>query len=279
MVRFVPFLVAATTCALPRGAHAFVTPTPSSSSSRAVSSAIGAPPAGGGGGVVVASPASSRPLYAMLTELELPQKMYPPEDKEGPKALGGLKIGTRRLTVVTGASSGLGLNCAAALTRTGRHFVIMACRDVEKGKRVAKEMGMPDNSYVVMKLELGSLQSVRDFVYNLKAFKSIRPVQNLICNAAVYRPTDPEPAWTDDGFEASMGINHFGHFLLVNLLVDDMAKAKDARVCIVGSITGNTNTVGEFVWILDPEVIVWICSMYVVFFPRMRNGEIFRLSD
>jgi protochlorophyllide reductase len=272
MVRFVPFLVAATTCALPRGAHAFVTPTPSSSSSRAVSSAIGAPPAGGGGGVVVASPASSRPLYAMLTELELPQKMYLPEDKEGPKALGGLKIGTRRLTVVTGASSGLGLNCAAALTRTGRHFVIMACRDVEKGKRVAKEMGMPDNSYVVMKLELGSLQSVRDFVYNLKAFKSIRPVQNLICNAAVYRPTDPEPAWTDDGFEASMGINHFGHFLLVNLLVDDMAKAKDARICIVGSITGNTNTVGEFVWILDPEVIVWICSMYL-FFPRMGNGE------
>jgi protochlorophyllide reductase len=120
----------------------------------------------------------------------------------------------------------------------------MACRDIEKGKRKAKEMNMPDNSYVVMKLELGSLQSVRDFVFNLKAFKSARPVQNLICNAAVYRPTDPAPAWTDDGFEASMGINHFGHFLLVNLLIDDMAKAKDARLCIVGSITGNTNTVG-----------------------------------
>jgi protochlorophyllide reductase len=65
-------------------------------------------------------------------------------------------------------------------------------------------MGMPDNSYVVMKLELGSLQSVRDFVANLKAFKSARPLNNLICNAAVYRPTDPKPAWTDDGFEMSM---------------------------------------------------------------------------
>jgi protochlorophyllide reductase len=148
------------------------------------------------------------------------------------------------LPVITGASSGLGLNCAASLSKTGRHFIIMACRDIEKGKRAAKEMNMPDNSYVVMKLELGSLQSVRDFVFNLKAFKSARPVQNLVCNAAVYRPTDPEPAWTDDGFEASMGINHFGHFLLVNLLIDDMAKAKDARLCIVGSITGNTNTVG-----------------------------------
>ena len=95
-----------------------------------------------------------------------------------------------------------------------------------------------------MRLELGSLQSVRDFVANLKAFKSARPLTHLICNAAVYKPTDPEPLWTDDGFEMSMGVNHLGHFLLVNLLLDDMKKAKGARMCIVGSITGNTNTVG-----------------------------------
>ena len=95
-----------------------------------------------------------------------------------------------------------------------------------------------------MKLELGNLQSVRDFVANLKAFKSARPLNHLICNAAVYKPKDPNPAWTDDGFEMSMGVNHLGHFLLVNLLLDDMKKAKNARVVIVGSITGNTNTVG-----------------------------------
>jgi protochlorophyllide reductase len=95
-----------------------------------------------------------------------------------------------------------------------------------------------------MKLELASLQSVRDFVANLKAFKSARPLNHLICNAAVYKPKDPQPAWTDDGFEMSMGVNHLGHFLLVNLLLDDMSRAKNARCCIVGSITGNTNTVG-----------------------------------
>jgi protochlorophyllide reductase len=103
---------------------------------------------------------------------------------------------------------------------------------------------MPDGSYTVMKLELASLQSVRDFVANLKAFKSARPLTNLICNAAVYKPKEPEPSWTDDGFEMSMGVNHLGHFLLVNLLLDDMSSAKGARVCIVGSITGNTNTIG-----------------------------------
>lgn len=193
-----------------------------------------------------ASSSSTALAAAMLENVDLkPDRLYfKRQDKELPKVLGGLKIGLRELVVVTGASSGLGLNCAATLAKTGKYFVIMACRDVDKGKRVAKEFEMPDGSYTVMKLELGSLQSVRDFVANLKAFKSARPLNHLICNAAVYRPTDPEPAWTDDGFEMSMGVNHLGHFLLVNLLLEDMSRAKNARCCIVGSITGNTNTVG-----------------------------------
>merc|ERR1719213_539246 len=98
--------------------------------------------------------------------------------------------------------------------------------------------------YVAMKLELASLASVRDFVQNLNLFLPARPINHLICNAAVYRPTDPEPAWTDDGFEMSLGVNHLGHFLLVQLLLPDLKRAKDARLCMVGSITGNNNTIG-----------------------------------
>lgn len=71
----------------------------------------------------------------MLQETELPQDLYKPQQKELPKVLGGLKIGLRKLVVITGASSGLGLNCAASLAKKGDYFVVMACRDVEKGKR------------------------------------------------------------------------------------------------------------------------------------------------
>jgi len=234
MVRFIPFLAAA--AYLASSAEAFA-PAPSQIRTQRLTSSTS-------NNVQIIAPTSPTLLADMLTQIELPEKIYLPKDKETAKILGGIKIGSRKLTVITGASSGLGLNCAVALSKTGRHFVVMAVRDVEKGKRVAQESGMVEGSYVVMKLELANLQSVRDFVFNLKAFKSNRPLDNLICNAAVYRPTDPEPAWTDDGFEQSMGINHFGHFLLVNLMVDDMAKGKDSRLCIVGSITGNTNTVG-----------------------------------
>lgn len=58
-----------------------------------------------------------------------------PKDKEVPKVLGGVKIGLRKLTVITGASSGLGLYTALTLAKTGKYFVVMACRDVEKAKR------------------------------------------------------------------------------------------------------------------------------------------------
>lgn len=79
---------------------------------------------------------SSTQLHAFLQDVDLStEKYYPPKAKETPKVLGGVKIGLRKLVVVTGASSGLGLQCAKTLAKTGRYFVVMACRDVEKGKR------------------------------------------------------------------------------------------------------------------------------------------------
>lgn len=70
-----------------------------------------------------------------FTQAELPDKLYFKKEKEVPKVLGGLQIGLRKLVVITGASSGLGLNCAATLAKTGRYFVVMAVRDIEKGKQ------------------------------------------------------------------------------------------------------------------------------------------------
>jgi len=144
---------------------------------------------------------------------------------------------------VTGASSGLGLWSAKALSDQD-YFVIAAVRDPAKMDKAAKEVGIKRGNYLAMKLELGSLQSVKDFVDNLRVFCPQRPLNHLICNAAVYRPADPEPAWTDDGYEMSFGVNHLGHFLLTQLLLPDLKRAKNSRVCIVGSITGNSNTIG-----------------------------------
>ncbi|KAH9303376.1 hypothetical protein KI387_014959, partial [Taxus chinensis] len=144
--------------------------------------------------------------------------------------------------IITGASSGLGLTTAKALGETGNWHIIMACRDFLKAERVAKSVGIPKENYTVMHLDLSSLESVRQFVDNFR--RSERPLDALVCNAAVYLPTAKEPRFTAEGYELSVGTNHLGHFLLSRLLLEDMKESdfNSKRFIIVGSITGNTNT-------------------------------------
>ena len=129
--------------------------------------------------------------------------------------------------IITGASSGLGLNAAAALAKSGEWHVIMACRDFSKAVSAAKRLGLPSGSYTVMHLDLASLDSVRQFVDAFRA--SGRRIDSLVCNAAVYLPTAKEPRFTADGFELSVGTNHLGHFLLANLLMKDLENSPSAK--------------------------------------------------
>eukprot|EP00982_Pelagococcus_subviridis_P015674 31418-Pelagococcus_subviridis.AAC.7 len=123
----------------------------------------------------------------------------------------------------------------------------MACRSVEKAEREAKRLGFDKSKYTVMELELGSLENVRSFVKKFRGNgKLCKNLQTLICNAAIYYPNAVEPTFTQDGFEETVGVTHLGHFLLSNLLLRDLVAADDLgidkRLCIVGSVTANTNT-------------------------------------
>ena len=121
------------------------------------------------------------------------------------------------------------------------HYVICAVRNVQKMEDLAKELGWPKNAFKVLPLELSSLEDTKEFV---KRFRKLgKTLDVLCCNAAVYLPNQWAPTWTQDGFEESLGVNHLSHFLLCNLMIPDLKKSKEPRCIIVGSITGNTNTV------------------------------------
>jgi protochlorophyllide reductase len=148
------------------------------------------------------------------------------------------------IAIVTGSSSGLGLYTAKALIKNG-YFVVNAVRSPEKMQVKANELGLDESSYAIMYLELGDLQSVRDFATEFRRSKYVKNFQALVCNAALYLPNATVPSYTKDGFEECVGVNHLGHHLLSLLLLDDLAEAPDAnmkRLIIVGSVTGNTNT-------------------------------------
>jgi protochlorophyllide reductase len=145
--------------------------------------------------------------------------------------------------IITGASSGVGLYAAKALANKGWH-VVMACRNLPKTKKVAQEVGMSEDSYSIIHLDLASLDSVRQFVQDFRA--TGRYLNSLVCNAAVYLPIEKEPQRSKDGYELSVATNHLGHFLLCNLMLEDLRKspATDKRLVILGTVTANPKELG-----------------------------------
>ncbi|PSN11115.1 protochlorophyllide oxidoreductase [filamentous cyanobacterium CCT1] len=145
--------------------------------------------------------------------------------------------------VITGASSGVGLNAAKALVDKGWH-VVMACRNLDKTRRAAREVGLAEGSYSIIHLDLASLASVRRFVEEFRA--TGRTLEALVCNAAVYLPLEKEPLRSQDGYELSVATNHLGHFLLCNLMLEDLqaSPAADKRLVILGTVTANPKELG-----------------------------------
>ncbi len=137
-----------------------------------------------------------------------------------------------RSAVITGASSGLGLECARALLRSDPSWhVVLPVRDAGRGAEAVRQLGEPQRCSV-MPMDLASLTSVRAFVENVRV-AGLAPLHAIVCNAGVQVVSGTE--WTEDGFEMTFGVNHLGHFALVHGLLDELAHP--ARIVVVSSGT------------------------------------------
>jgi len=134
-------------------------------------------------------------------------------------------------SVVTGASSGIGIETAKALAHLGSH-VTLACRNMEAAEKVAQAIREETKNEQVdcMELDLTGLESIRKFAEAYKA--TGRPLHFLILNAGIMMCPYSK---TKDGFEIQMGTNHLGHFLLTNLLLEPLKSASPSRVVVVAS--------------------------------------------
>ena len=110
---------------------------------------------------------------------------------------------------------------------------------------VAEVDGFDLNNFTPMLCELNSFESVRNFCANLDEYRMSKPIDRLICNAGVYQPSLPYPKWSMDNHEQTMQINFLSHFLMISTLLPALMASKvGPRVIMVGSVTGNDNTVG-----------------------------------
>ncbi|MGW4099539.1 SDR family NAD(P)-dependent oxidoreductase [Mycobacterium sp. NPDC004974] len=139
---------------------------------------------------------------------------------------------TGRTAIITGANTGLGFECARALLESdpGWH-VVLAVRDAQRGADAAARLDCPGRT-TVAELDLASLRSVRDFAVRLPQLE-VPPLAALVCNAGL-QVVSGSPA-TADGYEMTFGVNHLGHFALVQHVLG--ALTAPARIVVVSSGT------------------------------------------
>ena len=133
-----------------------------------------------------------------------------------------------RTVLITGGTSGLGLRTARQLARDPEWRVVVTGRDAARANAAAAQVGAEG-----MTLDLGSLDAVRDFAARFAARDELPPLGAIVANAGLQHL---EPTVTSaDGFEETFAVNHLGHFLLIQLLLDRLEPP--ARVVIVASDT------------------------------------------
>jgi len=136
-----------------------------------------------------------------------------------------------RICIVTGGNTGIGKATVAGLAAQGA-TVVIACRDLDKGKAALEEVAAKTGSkdLHVMQLDLASLASVRAFAAAFTA--KFTRLDVLVANAGVMTA---KRQVTADGLEMNFGVNHVGHFLLTDLLLPLLKASAPSRIVVVSS--------------------------------------------
>jgi NAD(P)-dependent dehydrogenase (short-subunit alcohol dehydrogenase family) len=138
-----------------------------------------------------------------------------------------------QVAIVTGANTGIGLVTARELASRGAH-VFIACRSAERAGpaleavRIALTPGS-GGAVEALSLDLGDLASVRQCAATF--LERHLPLHLLVNNAGLAGTR----GFTASGFELAFGVNHIGHFLFTQLLLDRIKRSTPARIVTVAS--------------------------------------------
>jgi NAD(P)-dependent dehydrogenase (short-subunit alcohol dehydrogenase family) len=151
----------------------------------------------------------------------------------------------QRTVIVTGGNTGLGYHCAKSLAASDQGWhIIIASRDQTKASAAVRNL-INETSHrhiEALQLDLASLVSVRAFAATV-AQHPAPPLGAIVCNAGI--SIAGGLTYTTDGFETTFGVNHLGHFLLINLLLRQITTP--ARIVLVSSGTHDPDTLdGRF---------------------------------
>ena len=134
--------------------------------------------------------------------------------------------------IITGANRGLGFEAARALAADTNRTIVLTGRDLSGLEQAANKLKAitGNNKLVPLRVDLAALDSIRAFCISFRELV-LPPLDTIICNAGVSLPTARRRS--PDGYEETFAVNHLGHFLLVNLLIDSLQTP--ARILFVSS--------------------------------------------
>lgn len=159
--------------------------------------------------------------------------------------------------LITGGHSGLGVYCSRLLTSKYQYNLILAGRSPQKMQAFAQELEKNHHVKVhLIKMDTSSFASVRAGVSECKKMLDngeIDALNGIICNAGVRLNGDM--TYTEDGYESTYATNYLGHVLLVELLIERVAK--NGRIVFTSSGTHDPDTTdGKMMGIADNATAV-----------------------
>ncbi|EAL85138.1 short-chain dehydrogenase, putative [Aspergillus fumigatus Af293] len=140
-----------------------------------------------------------------------------------------------KVILTTGVSSGsLGGFFVQSIAKAKPEWLILAARNADKLAQMAAEIAkaQPDVKVRTLKVDLGSLESVRDAAAHVNSWDDV-PVIDVLVNNAGIMAVDYQ--LSPDGFESHLATNHLGPFLFTNLIMKKIVAAKEPRIVVVSS--------------------------------------------
>lgn len=146
---------------------------------------------------------------------------------------------TKPICLITGPTDGVGKLTAMELAAKG-FAIVMAARNAAKAETVRQEIAATTGNHDVdvVVADLGSLRQTRELAATFK--RKFSHLDVLINNAGIFLPTRTV---TEDNFEAMFQVNYLSHFLLTNLLLEEIRSSRQGRII---NLTSNIYAMGRF---------------------------------
>ncbi|MEB3275506.1 MAG: SDR family NAD(P)-dependent oxidoreductase [Cyanobacteriota bacterium] len=144
----------------------------------------------------------------------------------------------RRHIVLTGGTSGIGLEAARLLLQAGDRLTVL-CRNGAAAAALRQQLGGVLSTPLC---DLADLQSVARCAHGL--LEAGNPIDTLVLNAGLQYTGATQPRWSVQGYELTIAVNHLAHQALLMQLLPLLHQASAPRLVVTASEVHDPSTPG-----------------------------------